>query len=179
MTTLAIRSDSASSIESRQTSPTPRTLTVFGTDGSVRLLNHPDVPVRAENLERCQVFVVEFEQPGVVARTAYSAFDALLTELESSKETASQLQEGRKWVSGNFYNDLPTLASLRLAAGLSQKQLADACGMEQPHISRYESGKHDPSLRTSRGIAKALGVNLEVFCEALDNTQHGVDHGAR
>lgn len=44
----------------------------------------------------------------------------------------------------------------RRAAGLSQQQLADAAGIRQETLSRIESGKHSPTVRTLRRIEAAI-----------------------
>ena len=44
----------------------------------------------------------------------------------------------------------------RRAAGLSQQQLADAAGLRQETLSRIESGKHSPTVRTLRKIEAAI-----------------------
>ena len=58
-----------------------------------------------------------------------------------------------------------TLASrikdLRLDAGLTQEQLAEKIGVKKQNISRYESGRVEPNIRTAKKLADALGVSLE------------------
>lgn len=71
------------------------------------------------------------------------------------------------WVADTLYPGPATLATLRLRAGLSQKELAKQCGMEQPHISRYESGRHEPGVFQANAIATALGVSLDQLVTAL------------
>jgi len=105
------------------------------------------------------------------AQANTSDFDALLAEVEATPEMARHMAEGRRWVGRSFYADSVTLSSLRLAAGLSQGQLAKLCGVEQPHISRYESARHVPSLPTAHTLAKHLGVSLDEFFLAWENTQ--------
>lgn len=62
----------------------------------------------------------------------------------------------------------PTLKDLRLRAGLSQRQLAEATGMEKPNIARMESGQiADPKLSTLRRLATALGTDLETVAGAF------------
>jgi transcriptional regulator with XRE-family HTH domain len=44
----------------------------------------------------------------------------------------------------------------RKAAGLSQQKLARLAGVRQETISRLESGKHSPTVRTVEKIDRAL-----------------------
>lgn len=59
--------------------------------------------------------------------------------------------------------DGPTLGSrlrtLRLAAGLTQAQLAERTGIHRPNIARVEAGRHTPSLETIARLAAAIGVH--------------------
>ncbi|HLH26669.1 MAG TPA: helix-turn-helix transcriptional regulator [Chloroflexota bacterium] len=50
------------------------------------------------------------------------------------------------------------LIKARLAAGLTQQQLADRLGKKQSAIARLESGKHPPRLDTLVAIARAVGA---------------------
>lgn len=53
---------------------------------------------------------------------------------------------------------------VRDAKGLSQKEVALSCKMDQAHYSRIENGKTDPSFSVVIRIAKALGIELhELF----------------
>ncbi len=54
------------------------------------------------------------------------------------------------------------IARLRILRGLTQKQLAELAGTQQPSIARLESGKADPDLPFLRQIAHALGAQVEV-----------------
>lgn len=47
---------------------------------------------------------------------------------------------------------------VRKEKGMTQKQVADACGMADSAIRKYESGVQTPKLETLRRIATALGV---------------------
>ncbi|HEX7687321.1 MAG TPA: helix-turn-helix transcriptional regulator [Burkholderiaceae bacterium] len=97
-------------------------------------------------------------------------FDQLLDELAADPVYASELPRARAWVAEAFYPTM-TLSALRLRAGMSQRQLAEACGMEQPHISRMESGKHEPHLMQIRRISQALGVSMDEFASAWENSR--------
>lgn len=50
----------------------------------------------------------------------------------------------------------------RMAAGLSQSELAEKIGTTQSVISRLESGSHTPSLSTLRRIAEVTHSRLRV-----------------
>ncbi len=50
------------------------------------------------------------------------------------------------------------LRALRLAAGLTQAELARRTGIHRPNIARVEAGRHTPSLETLNRLASAIGV---------------------
>lgn len=50
----------------------------------------------------------------------------------------------------------------RLAAGLTQKELAQRIGTKQSNMSRIENGNCNPSITTLSRIAKATGKKLQV-----------------
>jgi DNA-binding XRE family transcriptional regulator len=50
------------------------------------------------------------------------------------------------------------LRALRLAAGLTQAELARRTGIHRPNIARVEAGRHTPSIETLARIAAAMGV---------------------
>lgn len=57
-----------------------------------------------------------------------------------------------------------SIKKVREAKGLSQKEVAVSCKMDQAHYSRIENGKTDPSFSVVVRIAKSLGVELpELF----------------
>lgn len=51
------------------------------------------------------------------------------------------------------------IASARLEKGWTQQQLADAIGVAQQHIQRWESGVYTPKTATLMRIGEALGVD--------------------
>lgn len=51
------------------------------------------------------------------------------------------------------------LRELRLAAGLTQAELARRTGIHRPNIARVEAGRHTPSLETLSRLASAIGVS--------------------
>lgn len=50
------------------------------------------------------------------------------------------------------------IRALRLAAGLTQAELARRTGIHRPNIARVEAGRHTPSLETLARLAQAIGV---------------------
>lgn len=62
------------------------------------------------------------------------------------------------------------IARLRIDNGLTQEQLAQACGLKQPHIARLESGKTMPDWKTLWRVAEALGVHVRIEFEPASRT---------
>ncbi len=50
------------------------------------------------------------------------------------------------------------LRALRMAAGLTQAELARRTGIHRPNIARVEAGRHTPSLETLSRLAAAIGI---------------------
>lgn len=50
------------------------------------------------------------------------------------------------------------IRELRLAAGLTQAEVARRTGIHRPNIARVEAGRHTPSLETLTRLAQAIGV---------------------
>lgn len=57
-------------------------------------------------------------------------------------------------------NDSP-MTKARIAAGMTQKQLADMIGCQTRDISRWERGHHVPRSDTLAKIAQALGCSMD------------------
>nr|DAU38991.1 MAG TPA: helix-turn-helix domain protein [Herelleviridae sp.] len=58
------------------------------------------------------------------------------------------------------------IRNLRIKKGMTQRQLGQACGIDEANIRKYESGRQNPKYETIQKIAAALGVNtLELFPE--------------
>jgi transcriptional regulator with XRE-family HTH domain len=54
------------------------------------------------------------------------------------------------------------LRSARLAAGLSQRELAELAGTSQPAVALYESGEREPGFSTLARLLAATGSRLRV-----------------
>lgn len=55
------------------------------------------------------------------------------------------------------------IKQIRLSKNMTQKQLADAIGVDHTIISKYEKGQTVPSVSRLEMIAKALGVNVDMI----------------
>ena len=53
------------------------------------------------------------------------------------------------------------LLDRRLAAGMTQRQLADTSGVGQAEISRIERGQGNPTVQTLQALGTPLGVSLD------------------
>lgn len=69
------------------------------------------------------------------------------------------MSEGRKAPRGRG-NKSPITAA-RMAAGLTQGQLAEAIGCTQKDVSRWERGVYSPRIDVLVKMAGALGCSLE------------------
>ena len=58
------------------------------------------------------------------------------------------------------------VVELRERHGLTQKQLAEQCGMDQADISRIERGSTSPTTRVLQRIADALDADLKLVARA-------------
>ena len=53
------------------------------------------------------------------------------------------------------------IKALRRYKGLTQQQLADACGIHRITLARIEHGGYSPSVDVAAKIAVALGVTID------------------
>ncbi|MDJ0344488.1 helix-turn-helix transcriptional regulator [Streptomyces sp. H10-C2] len=57
----------------------------------------------------------------------------------------------------------------REALGITQKQLAEAAGLQQPAVARFEAGGTMPTIMMLERLAQALGLRLNVKLQPLDH----------
>ncbi len=55
------------------------------------------------------------------------------------------------------------IVKARESLGLTQRELAKKCGIQQPALARIETFKVVPQINTLIKIAQAVGVNIEAF----------------
>lgn len=53
------------------------------------------------------------------------------------------------------------IRALRKALGLSQEELAKACGVSRQTINAIENNKYDPTLALGFHLAKTLGTTVD------------------
>jgi DNA-binding XRE family transcriptional regulator len=136
-------------------------LAILG-DGSVTLV---DRPFSADDHGDVPVEMIELAPDRRSARI--SLRDGSTLEL-----TAAELAQGRLASARATHGPLSValgdvdgvrlgqrLRALRLAAGLTQAELARRTGIHRPNIARVEAGRHTPSLETLARLAAAIGVS--------------------
>ncbi|MCH4183895.1 MAG: helix-turn-helix domain-containing protein [Eggerthellaceae bacterium] len=55
---------------------------------------------------------------------------------------------------------MQTLAEIRMDQNLSQSEFSERCGIKQSNLSRLESGKGNPTIKTIEQIAKGLNIKI-------------------
>lgn len=90
--------------------------------------------------------------------------EVYMSELQEYLDKALQDCDITKEESGNnIYNDIAKeIVMLRMEKGITQKQLADLCGIQQSNISRLEKGIYNPSVQLLNKIAESLGKTIKI-----------------
>ena len=57
---------------------------------------------------------------------------------------------------------IQAIIDARRSAGLTQKELAERTGIAQGDISKLENGNANPSVKTLKRIAEAMGKTLKI-----------------
>jgi len=99
----------------------------------------------------------------VLQRAQIDALKSQLSDLRRELDEYSALRSGRrKTVALGSLDDLPkTLIQARIAAGLTQEQLASKLGLKPQQIQRYEATDYQSaSMERMREILRALGVRF-------------------
>ena len=61
----------------------------------------------------------------------------------------------------------------RAEVGLTQTELAQKAGVQQPQISKIENGVCKPDVKTAKRIAKVLGFDWTEFYKEEDEDEEG------
>ena len=163
---LARRADRsrASRFEYLTVSPRANELLALLGDGSAALLTRPI----GEDDDNSEVSGIALEGDAQTATLRLSSGRQLVIRASTvaaasgrSSQTASGNGiEGAGAVDGARLG--ARLRELRLAAGLTQAELARRTGIHRPNIARVEAGRHTPSLETLARLASAIGVPTTV-----------------
>lgn len=62
------------------------------------------------------------------------------------------------------------IRALRLAAGMTQDDLAEHCGLFRTYMSRIETGKANPTLTMIYALATSLGVSVNALFTPPEET---------
>jgi transcriptional regulator with XRE-family HTH domain len=57
------------------------------------------------------------------------------------------------------------IATLRKQRGMTQQQMADAIGIQRPHVARIETGRYNFNYDVLEQIAQALGGHIDIVTE--------------
>jgi DNA-binding XRE family transcriptional regulator len=97
--------------------------------------------------------------PSATKATLHLKSGAVCQLMAASMRTASDASNGHDDIAIDGERLGARLRELRLAAGLTQAELARRTGIHRPNIARVEAGRHTPSLETLARIANAIGVS--------------------
>lgn len=93
---------------------------------------------------------------------------AFLDQFDAEPDIAEQLPAARAELAAEISEEYgSTIRSLRLAKGLSQRDLAIQLQTSQSRVSLIESRKEKPSEDTLRALSTALGVDFNTIMDAL------------
>lgn len=61
-----------------------------------------------------------------------------------------------------YYDVIDAIIAARADEDLTQRELAERCGMKQSAFARLESGNANPTIKTLQQVAKGLGKQLKI-----------------
>jgi HTH-type transcriptional regulator/antitoxin HigA len=140
------------------------------------ITNERQYRITGAQLEKLRRAIDSFDVQATAERVkSYVLAKAELAGLQSEFENLSQqMREYETLKSGTVeilkastLEELPRiLIRARIAKGLSQRQLAEAVGLKEQQIQRYEAEEYaSASLRRLYDIANALGLNISEVAE--------------
>lgn len=136
-------------------------LAILG-DGSVSLL---DRPFSADDQGETPVEMVQLADDRRSAQIHLrdgSTLELIAAELAQGRLASARATSGTMPAALGDVDGVrlgQRLRALRLAAGLTQAELARRTGIHRPNIARVEAGRHTPSLETLARLAAAIGVS--------------------
>ena len=92
------------------------------------------------------------------------ALQSQLTSLRDEVQAYEDVRDGKErvFVSHSFDGLPAALIKARIAAGLSQKELAERLGLKEQQVQKYEATDYtSASLARVRAVIQALGVSVK------------------
>ena len=150
------------------------------------ITNERQYRITNAQLEKFRKAIDDFDIKAVIKQTkskvlAKAELDALRSEYEN---LSTQIHKYETLKSGTVeilkasnLEELPSiLIRARIAKGLSQRQLADAIGVKEQQIQRYEAEEYaSANLPRLAEVAKALGLNISELAEFKATSQKPLD----
>ena len=101
--------------------------------------------------------------PPAMRQAVLEGMQSLIDEWSAQMREYEALKSGRATLALHSLRELPaTLVKARIAAGLTQKQLAERLGLKPQQIQRYEATRYRTiTLSRMLEIAETLGVQFE------------------
>jgi DNA-binding XRE family transcriptional regulator len=96
-----------------------------------------------------------------------SVDDMILSLQDAVAEYDLLARESMLELSDSLYPETLTLAKLRLAAGYSQRALAEAVDSTQSYIARLEKGEPNAGHKIMLKLCNALNVDMNTLSKAL------------
>ncbi|AOY02236.1 hypothetical protein BJP62_06440 [Jeongeupia sp. USM3] len=88
------------------------------------------------------------------------------------------ISEGTKWVGETFYADQPdSIKKRRMAAGLTQAQLAKRMDTSQSYVAKLENSDIEPGFDVIRRLSAALSLQPEQAFSLLYANNEMKRHG--
>ncbi|HUV62350.1 MAG TPA: XRE family transcriptional regulator [Sedimentisphaerales bacterium] len=152
------------------------------------ITNERQYRITKAQIEKFKAAIGDFDSKVATERTKSKILaEAELAALNSEYEVLSlQLHEYETLKSGTIerlkastLEELPTiLIRARIAKGLSQRQLAEAMGLREQQIQRYEAEKYaSANLQRLAEVANTLSLNISEVAEFRSDSQKSLDAG--
>ena len=110
---------------------------------------------------------INYDDQRLSTRSRGRSISDALSEYTDDSEAQAALRTARKEIAASYFSAEKSLRALRLSAGLSQKQLAEAIDSQQTYISRLEKGRDDIRLSTIKRLAEALNTDVLTIVDSL------------
>jgi len=106
-------------------------------------------------------------------RVGFHPIRDVIAERERDPRRLAAIERARKRIAEHAVGPAgaPTIAVLRLRAGLSQSRVAELIGNSQSSYSLIEAGKRDILLSTFEKLVAVFGVTRDELAIAIQNTQ--------